>query len=64
MSIDIRMNDGALYRTEVADFDPTALEQKLNDTTLDMIAIGEVLVKRYAIERVYPTEMSSSTAPA
>lgn len=52
--IKIRTSDGEDFIIDKADYNAEELAKSLNDTSLNYVAIGDLVLQRYSINRVEP----------
>lgn len=53
-TIHVYLHDNSKYTIEVENFDSTALAAKLNDHSLLMVAIGDLVVNKNSIKLITP----------
>lgn len=52
----IDTHDGKTYETEVENYDAVALNADLNDSTLNTVVLGDIVVSRINVKSVRPAE--------
>lgn len=58
--VDVKMNDGWIERVAVENYDAKVLEEELNDSSKNMVAIGNIVAQRYSVIRITPTDLNSN----
>ncbi|MEK4970723.1 hypothetical protein MHI57_24515 [Cytobacillus sp. FSL K6-0129] len=54
MKLKIATHSGLEYETLAETFDPQALDEKLNDTDVNTVLIGDIIISRIDIKLVMP----------
>jgi hypothetical protein len=62
VTINVWMHDNTKYTVDVESYDANALTLKLNDHSILMVAIGDLVINKNSIKMIAPDSTASTTA--
>lgn len=54
ITLEISTHDGEVYKTTVEDYDAVALNEEMNDNTINTVVISDIIVSRINVKSVVP----------
>ncbi len=52
ITVEITTNDGERFIEDVEEFDVESMNQKLNDSEINTVSIGNIILGRYDVKRI------------
>lgn len=59
MQLEVSTHDNEVIIVTVEEYDPIALNESLNDTSLNTVVIGDLIISRINLKKVNPFEVLS-----